>query len=206
MSLEVGAVAWDEAGLVPAIVQDSRSGRVLMLGWMSRAALERTLETGRVTFWSRSRAELWEKGTTSGHRLDLVSIDADCDGDALLVRALPHGPTCHTGTATCWGDDPAAPFAGLEDLWRLVEQRARQLPEGSYTARLVAAGPDGPGRKVVEEATEVLLAARDHAAGVADDRRLAEEAADLTYHLLVLLAERKVDPQQVLAVLAERRR
>lgn len=196
---------WDDRGLVAAVVQDAETARVLMLGWMNTEALDRTRETGRVTFWSRSRGELWEKGTTSGHWLELVSVEADCDGDALLVRAVPHGPTCHTGTATCWGDQPTRGFAGLDRLWEVISRRAQERPPDSYTTRLLSQGPEGPGRKVVEEATEVLLAAKDHAAGAADDRRLAEEAADLVYHLLVVLAERDVDPAAVLSVLAERR-
>lgn len=111
-----GEPAWGENGLVAAVVQDTETARVLMLGWMNREALERTRETGRVTFWSRSRQELWEKGETSGNWLELRSIDVDCDGDALLVRVVPHGPTCHTGTATCWGEQPVPGFAGLDHL------------------------------------------------------------------------------------------
>lgn len=196
---------WNENGLVAAIVQDVETAQVLMLGWMNSEALEATRSSGRVTFWSRSRQELWQKGATSGNWLELVSIEVDCDGDALLVQAVPHGPTCHLGTATCWGDRTAPGFAGLDRLWETIDERATTRPDGSYTARLLAAGPDGPGRKIVEEATEVLLAAKDHASGTADDRRLAEEAADLIYHLLVLLAERRVAPAAVLSVLAERR-
>lgn len=198
-------LSWDEAGLVAAIVQDAGTGDVLMLGWMNRQALELSIETGRVHFWSRSRGQLWEKGESSGHRLDLVSLAADCDGDALLVRTRPHGPTCHTGSATCFGErgTPSA-LATVQGLWETIQDRAATRPEGSYTARLLAGGPDLTGRKVVEEATEVLMAAKDHATGVADDRRLAEEAADLIYHLLVLLAERGLDPAEVGAVLAER--
>lgn len=197
---------WDDRGLVAAVVQDAETARVLMLGWMNREALDRTRNTGRVTFWSRTRRELWEKGATSGNWLELVSVDVDCDGDALLVRAVPHGPTCHTGTATCWGDQPTPGFAGLDRLWDVVSDRAEERPEASYTARLLSQGPEGPGRKLVEESTEVLLAAKDHSTGTADDRRLAEEAADLLYHLLVLLAERKLDPAEVLSILASRRR
>lgn len=197
--------AWDADGLVAAIVQDSDTAQVLMLGWMNREALARTREIGRVTFWSRSRGELWEKGATSGNWLELVSIAGDCDGDALLVRARPHGPTCHTGTRTCWGDQSVAGFAGLDRLWEVVDQRARDRPEGSYTARLTEEGPERPGRKLVEEATEVLLAAKDHAAGHADDRRVSEEAADLLYHLLVVLAERDIHPAAVMDVLSARR-
>lgn len=197
---------WDENGLVPAVVQDADSARVLMLGWMDADAVDATRDSGRVTFWSRSRQELWEKGAASGNWLELVSMDLDCDDDAFLVRARPHGPTCHTGTATCWGDQPHAGFAGLDALWSVIDDRAGSRPKGSYTTSLLAQGPEGAGRKVVEEATELLLAAKDHAAGSADDRRVAEEAADLVYHLMVVLAERRVPPADVLAILAERRR
>lgn len=200
-------VAWDERGLAPAIVQDPRTGRVLMLGWMNAEALAATLATGDVHFWSRSRNELWRKGATSSNTLRLAGLDLDCDRDALLVRALPTGPVCHTGTATCWDDgEPGAGFARLERLWEVIADRARERPSGSYTTSLVEGGPDRTGRKVVEEATEVLLAAKDHASGTADDHRLAEEAADLVYHLLVALAERGVDPALVLDVLDERSR
>lgn len=198
--------AWDDGGLVAAVVQDAETARVLMLGWMNREALERTRRSGRVTFWSRSRQELWEKGETSGNWLEVVSVEPDCDGDALLVEVIPHGPTCHTGSATCWGDKPVAGFAGLDRLWDTISERVAQRPRGSYTTRLLEQGPDGPGRKLVEESTELLLAAKDHAAGAADDGRVAEEAADLLYHLLVVLAERDVDPAEVLSVLAARRR
>lgn len=196
---------WDDSGLVAAVVQDASTSAVLMLGWMNSEALHRTQETGRVHFWSRSRQELWEKGATSGNYLDLVSVASDCDGDALLVKVDPQGPACHTGTATCWGDDVTPPCGILQELWQVIVARAATRPEGSYTTSLLAAGPEGPGRKLVEEAMEVLLAAKDHLAGVADDNRVAEEAADLVYHLLVLLAERDVSPQAVLEVLEERR-
>lgn len=198
--------AWDENGLVAAVVQHAETAEVLMLGWMNPAALKRTTVNGRVTFWSRSRQELWEKGETSGNWLELVSAALDCDGDSLLIRALPHGPTCHTGTRTCWGDGSVAGFADLDRLWEVIHQRARDRPGGSYTSALVAAGPEASGRKLIEEATETLLAAKDHASGLADDRRVAEEAGDVIYHLLVLLAERSVAPSEVLDVLASRRR
>lgn len=199
------SLQWNQDGLVAAVVQDFETRRVLMLGWMNAEALERTRSSGRVTFWSRSRDELWEKGATSGNWLELVSIDEDCDGDALLVLTRPHGPSCHTGTTTCWGDQPSAGFAGLDRLWEVIEDRRASTTPDSYTVRLLSEGPDLPGRKLVEEATEVLMATKDHAQGRADDRRVAEEAADLIYHLLVALAERAVDPGDVLGVLAERR-
>ena len=198
-------VRWDENGLVAAIVQDPDTGRVLMLGWMNSEALARSTATNRVHFWSRSRGELWEKGATSGNYLDLESIEVDCDGDALLVKARPHGPTCHTGSITCWGDQPGIGTGALSGLWETIASRAVSLPDNSYTAALIKAGPEGIGRKVVEEATEVLLAAKDHRAGLADNQRVAEEAADLVYHLLVLLAERGMTPSEVTQVLDSRR-
>ncbi len=204
-----GAVSFDERGLAAAVVQDAATGRVLMLGWMNAEALQLTESTGYVHFWSRSRGELWKKGETSGNTLRLVELAVDCDGDALLVRALPDGPTCHTGTTSCFdGDAPVElqGFAGLESLWRVIASRAEHRPTGSYTTELLEGGVDVAARKVSEEATEVLLAAKDHAAGVADDRRLAEEAADLIYHLLVLLAERSIPPSAVLEELAVRAR
>ncbi len=198
-------ISWDDDCLVAAIVQDAHDGRVLMLGWMNREALARTEETGRVHFWSRSRGELWEKGATSGNYLDVESLSADCDADALLVEAVPRGPVCHTGTVTCWGDQPRRELGRLTPLWETILSRADERPEGSYTASLLDSGVERVGRKVVEEATEVLLAAKDHHSGDAGTRRVAEEAADVIYHLLVLLAERQVDITEVLDVLDERR-
>ncbi|MDX1448661.1 MAG: bifunctional phosphoribosyl-AMP cyclohydrolase/phosphoribosyl-ATP diphosphatase HisIE [Acidimicrobiia bacterium] len=193
--------------LVPAIVQDPDTGTVLMLAWMNAEAYQRTQETGQVTFWSRSREALWTKGETSGNVLQFVSAAWDCDSDSLLVLARPTGPTCHTGAVTCFGDHPLGPGLGrLDDLWSAIADRVRTRPSGSYTANLVALGPDGPGRKVAEEAVEVVIAAKDHAAGEADDRRVAEEVADLLYHALVVLAERQIDPSLVMQVLEQRRR
>jgi phosphoribosyl-ATP pyrophosphohydrolase/phosphoribosyl-AMP cyclohydrolase len=165
-----------------AIVQDARTDRVLMLGWMDEEAERRTRETGEVWFWSRSRERLWRKGETSGNTLAVRELRDDCDGDALLVRAEPAGPTCHTGSVSCFA--PA--------LWRTVLQRAADRPEGSYTAELLAAGVGACARKVGEEAVEVTVAALDES-----DDRLVEEAADLVYHLYVLLAARGVDLSRV---------
>ena len=205
-------VRFDDAGLVPGIVQDATDGTVLMVAYLDREALAATVETGYAHFWSRSRRRLWRKGETSGNVLAVVDLAADCDGDALLLRVMPAGPACHTGARSCF-DDPGAPaaapaqgFAGLERLWAVIADRAEHRPEGSYTARLLAGGVDAAGRKVLEEAGEVLLAAKDHAAGTAGDDRVAEEGADLLFHLLVLLAERGVPPRRVLEVLAGRAR
>ena len=197
-------ITFDADGLVPAVVQDAATGRVLMVAYMNAASLAATESSGYVTFWSRSRQELWEKGATSGNRLALVSMASDCDGDALLVQATPSGPTCHTGSISCFGDERLQGFASLEDLWTVIADRADERPEGSYTTSLLEQGPEGPGRKIVEEATEVLLAAKDHAKGEADDQRVAEEAADLVYHLLVGLAERGIEPDVMLAELRKR--
>ena len=196
-----------DAELVPAIVQDPDSGRVLMLAWMNADAYRLTHESGLVTFWSRSRTILWQKGESSGNQLEFVSARWDCDSDTLLVVARPTGPVCHTGSVTCFDDEPlGAGFARLDGLWEVITDRALHRPAGSYTTTLLDKGPEGPGRKITEEAVEVLLAAKDHAGGIADDRRVAEEVADLLYHTLVVLAERGIEPAAVLEVLEERRR
>ena len=204
MSFDPGAVRYDAAGLVPAIVQHSATGEVLMLGYMSADSLALTIDQGLVTFWSRSRQELWRKGDTSGNQLRFESVAADCDGDALLVSATPTGPTCHTGAPSCFAAAPRQQgFRRLEALWDVVAERAAARPEGSYTAELVAAGVNATTRKVAEEATEVVLAAKDHAAGL-DGGELAEEVADLIYHLLVVLAERGENPAAFLDALERR--
>lgn len=206
-------------GLVPAIVQDAADGRVLMLAWMDAEALAETLTTGDVHFHSRSRNRLWRKGETSGNVLRLVDLAADCDADALLVTVDPVGPTCHRGTRSCFDPEGAVPdrstqgFAWLETLWSVIAARAAERPTGSYTTRLLDEGVDAVSRKVTEEATEVLLAAKDDAAAerVGGERgatraALAGEAADLVYHALVLLAERGVAPSDVVEVLRARHR
>jgi len=217
------AVNWDAAGLVPGIVQDATDGRVLMLGWLDAEALAATLATGDIHFHSRSRGRLWRKGETSGNVLRLRSLAVDCDGDALLLGADAAGPTCHRDERSCFdaaGTADIAPdvslaqgFAWLETLWATIAERAAARPAGSYTTRLLEGGVDLAGRKVAEEATEVLLAAKnDEAAQAVGAERtttqalLAGEAADLLYHALVLLAERDVEPADVLAVLRERHR
>lgn len=190
-----------ETGLIPAIVQDANSGRVLMLGYMSPEALEKTRETGLVTFFSRERGRLWTKGETSGNTLELVEVRADCDGDALLVRAIPHGPTCHTGQTSCFGDAETVPLGEvLAELFRVIEARKAERPEDSYTARLLDAGLPEIGRKVAEEAVEVAMEAAGGGA------RAVEESADLLYHLLVLLSALEREPGEVAHVLRARRR
>jgi phosphoribosyl-AMP cyclohydrolase / phosphoribosyl-ATP pyrophosphohydrolase len=204
-------------GLVPAVVQDTVDGRVLMVAYMDPEALAETLRTGEVHFHSRSRARLWRKGETSGHVLRLVDLAVDCDGDALLVEVEPVGPTCHRDTRSCFDPDGARAeratqgLAWLETLWATIDDRARSRPAGSYTVRLLEGGTDAVARKVTEEATEVLLAAKDDAAAEAanGDRAatrgaLAGEVGDLVYHALVLLAERGVSPSEVIATLRGR--
>jgi phosphoribosyl-ATP pyrophosphohydrolase/phosphoribosyl-AMP cyclohydrolase len=207
-------------GLIPAIVQDVGDGRVLMLGWMDAEALDATVATGQVHFHSRSRDRLWRKGETSGNVLRLVRLEVDCDADALLVTAEPAGPTCHRGTRSCFDSpegrsplaaSPTQGFGWLETLWSTIADRAVTRPQGSYTTELLTGGVDAAGRKVTEEATEVLLAARDdvEAERTDGDRHatrtaLAGETADLLYHALVLLAERGLRPADVIETLRER--
>jgi phosphoribosyl-AMP cyclohydrolase / phosphoribosyl-ATP pyrophosphohydrolase len=176
--------------LRPAIVQDARSGRVLMLAYMDDEALRRTQESGLATFWSRSRQEYWQKGETSGNTLAVEEVRDDCDGDALLVRVVPAGPACHTGSTSCFA--PA--------LWRTVVDRVRERPQGSYVGALADAGVARAAQKLGEEAVEAAVSA------AAGDGRLAEEAADLVFHLYVLLAVAGVDLSEVEDVLASRRR
>jgi phosphoribosyl-ATP pyrophosphohydrolase/phosphoribosyl-AMP cyclohydrolase len=177
--------------LTPAIVQDASDGRVLMLAWMDDEALRLTRETGEAWFWSRSRQRLWRKGETSGNTLAVEEIRDDCDGDAILLRVRPAGPTCHTGSRSCF-----APW-----LWRRVAERAQERPQGSYVAKLLEEGPGAAARKVGEEGVEAALA------GVSEsDERLVEELADLWFHSYVLLAARHLDPDAVEAELRRRMR
>jgi len=168
--------------LKPAIVQDAESGRVLMLAWMDEEAERLTRETNEAWFWSRSRERLWRKGETSGNTLAVEEIRDDCDGDALLLRVRPAGPTCHTGSTTCFAPE----------LWRTVAERALERPAGSYTVELLENGTAACARKVGEEAVELTVAALAE-----DDDRVVEEAADLVYHLYVLLAARGLDVARV---------
>lgn len=186
-------------GLLPAIVQHAQTGAVLMLGYMSAQALEATFGSGFVTFFSRSKGRLWQKGETSGNRLKLVSVHADCDGDALLVRADPEGPTCHLGTEACFGDEAAPAIGWLEKLSAIVRDRAGAAPEESYTARLIAEGPAKIAQKVGEEGVEVALAAVTR-----DVEGCVAETADLLYHLSVLMRVRGYEWSDVVRVLRER--
>ena len=220
--LSAESVAWGDGGLAAGVVQDAADGRVLMVGWLDAEALAATLATGDVHFHSRSRGRLWRKGEVSGNVLRLRTLALDCDGDALLLGVEPAGPTCHRGTRSCFDPDGApsnapvgAPavqgFAWLEALWATIASRAALRPAGSYTTSLLDGGVDVAGRKVTEEATEVLLAAKNdetaERSGLAraeSGRLLAGEAADLLYHALVLLAERDLAPADVIAVLRDR--
>jgi phosphoribosyl-ATP pyrophosphohydrolase/phosphoribosyl-AMP cyclohydrolase len=195
---------WDKGnGLLPAVVQDARSGRVLMLGYMNREALQRTLSDGRVTFFSRARNQLWTKGETSGNSLQLVQVTADCDNDTLLVLAHAVGPTCHNGTVSCFADarDPdATRIAFLAELEEIVADRiAANDPNASYTARLMDRGIGRIAQKVGEEGVETALAAVTR-----DDAELVGECADLLFHLLVLLKARGIALAQVTAELDSR--
>ncbi len=179
-------------GLVPAIVQDDANGDVLMIGYMNQEALRRTQETKRATFWSRSRGELWEKGETSGNTLHVVSIAADCDGDALLIRARPDGPVCHTGQRSCFGDASFFSATTLRHLEHIVADRKAHPREGSWTTRLFERGLSRIAQKVGEEAVETVLAA-----SVQNRKETISESADLLYHLTVLFAASGIRWQEV---------
>lgn len=193
-------IDWQKGdGLLPAIVQDADTQQVLMLGYMNAAALEQTVATKRVTFFSRSKNRLWVKGETSGHFLDFVSVEADCDADALLVRARPNGPTCHRGTCSCFGEGSARGVGFLAELERTIVQRIAAGGEKSYTARLVAEGVKRIAQKVGEEGVETALAAT-----AGDNAELTNEAADLLFHLIVLLRAKGLTLGDALAVLEKR--
>ena len=200
MSFDASKVDFDKGGgLVPAIVQDAVTLQVLMLAYMDRAAFEETLESGEATFFSRSRGGRWRKGETSGHRLKVQSISLDCDGDTLLLRAEPHGPACHLGTETCFGTELTRGVGQLGALERTIADRANASPDESWTAKLIARGPKRIAQKVGEEGVETALAG---AAG--DKEELCNEAADLLYHLGVLLHVRGASFDDVMQVLAAR--
>jgi phosphoribosyl-ATP pyrophosphohydrolase/phosphoribosyl-AMP cyclohydrolase len=217
MTAQLQMPIWADGGLVAAIVQDAADGRVLMVGWMDEEAYGATLSTGAVHFHSRSRDRLWRKGETSGNTLRVLRMAVDCDRDAVLVEVDPAGPTCHRGTRSCFDPDgpterrTAQGFGWLEQLWATIASRAAERPAGSYTTELLDGGVDVTSRKVAEEATEVLLAAKDDSVAettglerTTTRAALAAEAADLLYHALVLLAERGVPPASVIETLRER--
>ncbi len=187
-------------GLVPAIIQDATTKNVLMLGFMNEEAYQKTLDTKHVTFWSRTRQTLWTKGETSGHFLHLVSMQIDCDNDTLLVKVNPVGPTCHTGTDTCWGEDNEMnPLLFLTELQDFINKRKEEMPEGSYTTKLFKDGVNKIAQKVGEEALETVIEATN---GTND--HLVYEASDLLYHLLVLLTEKGLRIEDVAAELQKR--
>ncbi len=205
---DLSILKFDEKGLIPAIVQDSRTRDVLMVAYMNREALEKTVAGPDVWFFSRSRNELWHKGETSGNYLKVSEVRLDCDGDALLVLADPLGPACHTGNQNCFFAEPlvsnnpsTASARVLDELYGVIAQRKRDRPEGSYTTKLFEDGPPRIAQKVVEEAGEVAIAAV-----AVDGGNTGEEVADLLYHTLVLLAATDVDPADVWAELAKRRK
>lgn len=216
---DMDKIRWDQAGLVPAIVQDAEAGEVLMMAYMNRESLKRTLESGETWFWSRSRQELWHKGVTSGNTQKVVSVAADCDGDTLLVKVRPQGPACHTGSQTCFFNEfpthmaeevsesdchnatvKAEPrFQVLADLEGIIAQREQDRPEGAYTTYLFDKGIDKILKKVGEEASESIIAAKNK-----DNDELRLEVSDLIYHLLVLLQERKLPLDDIMAELSRR--
>lgn len=187
-------------GLVPAIIQDSITKNVLMLGFMNEEAYQKTLATKRVTFYSRSRKCLWTKGETSGNYLELVSMKPDCDNDTLLVKVIPHGPTCHTGTDTCWGEENKRnPLLFLSELQDFINKRHEEMPEKSYTTSLFKDGTNRMAQKVGEEALEAVIEAVS-----GNDDRLIYECSDMFYHIVVLLTSKGLRIEQVAAELAER--
>ncbi len=208
MSIEIPweQLRFDEAGLIPAIVQDAVSKEVLTLAYMNRESLEKTLASGETWFWSRSRQELWHKGATSGNTQKVISLAYDCDGDALVVRVNPNGPACHNGTYSCFVEASPSPasegnrFAILNELEALIAARETERPEGSYTTYLFDKGVDKILKKVGEEAAEVIIAAKNRS-----HDELRYEASDLLFHLLVLLREQKLPLDDVLRELHSRR-
>lgn len=199
-STNTQALAWAKMdNLIPAIVQNAITGKVLMQGYMNQDALDKTLATGHVTFFSRSKQRLWTKGEESGNTLNLHSITADCDQDSLLVLANPVGPTCHTGTESCWCDSQASDYTFVADLEQLIASRKGADPSSSYTASLYSKGIKRIAQKVGEEGVETALAAT-----VADLEELKNESADLMYHLLVLLQASGLSMQDVVGILRER--
>ena len=186
-------------GLIPAIIQDCQTRKVLMLGFMNKEAYEKTIETGKVTFFSRSRQSLWTKGETSGNFLNVVSVKADCDNDTLLIQAKPEGPVCHTGTDTCWGEKNEADIFFLSYLQDFIEKRHKEMPKDSYTTSLFQAGINRMAQKVSEEAVETVIEATN-----GTDDRLIYEASDMIYHLIVLLTSKGMRKEDLARELQKR--
>lgn len=199
--INIDEIRFDERGLIPAIVQDAATREVLTLAYMNRESLARTLETKQTWFWSRSRNELWHKGETSGNTQEVVNLALDCDADAIVVLVNPAGPACHTGAVSCFDVQPPALGALLDQLYELIQSRERERPAGSYTTYLFQEGLDKILKKVGEESAETIIAAKND-----DDARLIAEAADLLYHLIVLLVARDVSLAAIAQELASRRK
>ncbi len=188
-------------GVIPAIIQDVETKAVLMLGFMNKEALQKTIKSNKVTFWSRSKQKLWEKGETSGNSLEVAAISADCDNDTLLIAAKPHGPTCHTGKYSCFDVRLKEGLEFLRQLYDLLVERKKELPKNSYTASLFKQGLTKILEKVEEESAEVVVAAEKET-----QQRLIEESSDLLYHLLVLLVQKKISLDDLLKELKRRRK
>ena len=186
-------------GLVPAIIQDAETAKVLMLGYMNQEAYDKTVKTGLVTFYSRTRQRLWTKGEESGNFLDVVSIKEDCDQDTLLIQVHPRGPVCHTGTDTCWGEVNSEPVMFLKELQQFIQKRHEEMPEGSYTTSLFQSGINKMAQKVGEEAVETIIEATNGA-----NERLIYEGSDLLYHLIVMLTAKGLSIEDLARELEER--
>ncbi len=186
-------------GLVPAIIQDADTAKVLMLGFMNEEAYNKTVETGLVTFYSRTRQRLWTKGEESGNCLDVVTIKEDCDHDTLLIQVHPRGPVCHTGTDTCWGEENHEPIMFLKELQHFIQKRHEEMPEGSYTTSLFREGLNRMAQKVGEEALELVIEACN-----GTDKRMIYEGSDMLYHLIVLLTSKGMRIEDMAAELRER--
>lgn len=206
--MNLDEIKFDAQGLIPVIVQDADTGEVLTLAYMSRDSLQKSLATGETWFYSRSRQQLWHKGETSGNTQRIVTMTLDCDRDALLVKVKPAGPACHTGQRTCFHNrlhgeapQPTSLGAALSDLFAVIQERQRDMPENSYTAQLLTKGIAKIAQKVGEEGVEVVIAALHES-----NNRLTEEMGDLLYHVLVLMAAKEVTPAEVAQVLESRRR
>ena len=186
-------------GILPAIIQDAQTNEVLMLGFMNQEAYEKTLSDGKVTFFSRTKERLWTKGEESGNFMDVVEILEDCDADTLLIRANPQGPACHTGMRTCFGETVQDDLSFLQNLQAILQSRKEELPEKSYTSKLFRSGPRKIAKKVGEEAAELIIEAMD-----SDDELFLNEAADLLFHMTILLVDRGYRLEDVVKILKER--
>lgn len=207
MTFDIGKLKFNSHGLIPAIIQDVESNQVLMMAFMNKESLEKTLESGQTWFWSRSRQELWHKGATSGHYQDVKEMFYDCDADCLLIKVVQTGPACHTGERTCFhnnvvsSETPIASSEIINEVYDIVTGRKKEMPEGSYTTYLFTKGLDKILKKVGEESAEVIIGAKNRSRD-----EVVYEVADLLYHLMVLLAEQEITPQEVYQELAKRKK